>query len=128
MVSAPAVWKVPMMWFEGSCRIAEPQSVKRGRLRVKGILLVWQWAWLLRGDKGVEEEKEGTRSVSGGVVDVRFTGWWMGERSDTGVTARAMARVVEASAVSEMRKTLGVSSIIIVLGLCLRTMLVCKGD
>lgn len=51
----------------------------------------------------------------------------MGERSDVGGTARARARarVVKASAVSEMRKRLGVS-ILIVRGLCLRKMLVCR--
>lgn len=123
MVSAPAVWKVPMMWFEGSLRIAAPQSVKRGRLRVNGVLLVWQWARLLEE----EEEEEGTGSVAWGVVDVRFTGWWMGERSDVGGTARATERAVEASAVSEMRKRLGVG-IVIVRGWCLRTMLGLLGE
>lgn len=49
----------------------------------------------------------------------------MGERSDVGGTARARARVVKASAVSEMRKRLGVS-IVILRGLCLRKMLVCR--
>lgn len=123
MVSAPPVWKVPMMWFDGSFRIAAPQSVKRGRLRVNGVLLVWQWARLLGdNDDEVEEEEEDTGSVSG---VVRFAGWWMGERSDVGGTARARERVVEANAVSETRKRLGVS-LVIAPGLCLRTVLVCR--
>lgn len=115
-----------MVGFDGSFRIAAPQSVKRGRLRVNGVLLVWQWARLLAdNDDEVEEEEEGTGSVSGVGVDVRFAGWWMGERSDVGGTARARERVVEANAVSETRKRLGVS-IVIAPGLCLRTMLVCR--
>lgn len=111
------------MWFDGSFRIAAPQSVKRGRLRVNGVLLVWQWARLLGdNDDEVEEEEEDTGSVSG---VVRFAGWWMGERSDVGGTARARERVVEANAVSETRKRLGVS-LVIAPGLCLRTVLVCR--
>lgn len=78
-----------MMWLEGSLLMAAPQSVKRGFRRVKGLVLVKQWASPL-----VEE------TLAGG-VDVRFTGWWMGERSDVGGTARESA--VEAIAVSEKR-------------------------
>lgn len=76
--------------------MAAPQSVNLGLRRVKGLVLVKQWATLLAEG---EEEEEGT--LAGGVVDVRFTGWWMGERSDVGGTARE--RAVEAITVSRER-------------------------
>ena len=58
---------------------------------MKGLVLVKQWASLLR---------VGGFAVGGG-GEVRFTGWWMGERSDVGGTARE--RAVEAMAVSRRR-------------------------
>lgn len=64
---------MPIMWFEGSCRIAAPQSEKRGLRRVKGVVGMKQWARLLLG-------------VGSGLV--WFKGWWMGERSDVGGTVR----------------------------------------
>ena len=79
--------------------MAAPQSAKRGLRRMKGLVLVKQWAALL------EEE----RLAAG--VDVRFTGWWMGERSDVGGTAREKA--VEAMAVNKKRNR---HSVIIVPG------------
>ncbi len=79
--------------------MAAPQSVKRGLRRVRGVGLEKQWDLLLG---------EG-RVVGGG--DVRFMGWWMGERSDVGGTARE--RAVRTIAVSERRNRHGV---IIVLG------------
>ena len=115
MLSAPAVWKVPMMWLEGSWRMAAPQSAKRGLRRVKGAVLVRQWAKLLK-------EGNGTGTVAGG-VDVRFTGWWMGERSDVGGMPRETA--VETSAVSE--RSTRHDTLNIVHALCLRTMLICSG-
>lgn len=81
-----------MMWFEGSLRIAAPQSVKRGLRMVKGLVLVKQWASLLEVD---------WLAAGGGGGDVRFTGWWMGERSDVGGTERE--RAVETMAVSRRR-------------------------
>lgn len=79
--------------------MAAPQSVNLGLRRVKGLVLVKQWATLLAEGEGEEEEEEET--LAGGVVDVRFTGWWMGERSDVGGTARE--RAVEAITVSRGR-------------------------
>lgn len=94
---------MPMMWFEGSWRIAAPQSVKRGLRRVKGLVGAKQWAWLL--EMGV-------------VVVVRlFSGWMrVGERFDVGGRARARARrAVGANAASIRRSTYGV---FIVHGFC----------
>ena len=79
-------------------RMAAPQSEKRGLRRVKGEVGVKQWAWLLE---------------LGGVL-VRFKGWWVGERSDVGGTARAK-RVVGASTVS-MRRRSGPRGVFIVHG------------
>ncbi len=74
--------------------MAAPQSVKRGLRRVRGVGLEKQWASLL---------EEG-RVAGGG--DVRFTGWWRGERSDVGGTARE--RAVQTIAVSQRRNRHGV--------------------
>lgn len=74
--------------------MAAPQSVKRGLRRVKGLALLKQWASLFR------------EVMLAGVVNVRFTAWWMGERSDVGGTA--MERTVEAIAVSKRRSRHGI--------------------
>ena len=81
--------------------MAAPQSVNLGLRRAKGLVLVKQWATLLAEGEGEEEEEEEEETLVGGVVDVRFTGWWMGERSDVGGTARE--RAVEAITVSRER-------------------------
>lgn len=70
--------------------MAAPQSVKRGFRRMKGLVLVKQCTSLF-----------GEETLAGGGVDVRFTRWWMGERSDVWRTARE--RTVEAVAVSKKR-------------------------
>lgn len=93
--------------------MAAPQSVKRGLRRVKGLVLVKQWALLLEE----EEEEEEERLAAG--VDVRFTGWWMRKRSDGG--GRAREKAVEAIAVNEKRNR---PSVIIVAWLCLRAPLI----
>lgn len=74
--------------------MAAPQSAKRGFRRVKGLVLVKQWA------SPLEEE-----TLTGGVV-VRFTWWWMGERSDVGGATKESA--VEAIAVSKKRIRYGI--------------------
>ena len=78
------------MWLEGSVRMAAPQSVKRGRRWRMGPRLARQWASRLG---------EGAALGVGG--EVRFAGWWMGERSDVGRVVREGA--VGASARSRER-------------------------
>ena len=56
-----------------------------------------------------------------GIMVVRFTGWWIGERSDVGGTARA--RAVEAIVVSKKRSPHGV--FIMNCWLCLCVTLIC---
>ena len=81
--------------------MAAPQSVKRGFRRVKGLALVKQWAALF------------ARGTLAGGVDVRFTPWWMGERSDVWRAARE--RATGEMTVSKKRSRHGVNILYAVL-------------